>query len=375
MARLAISRSTATTVEIDGRELLYFGGCGYLGLAHHPQVVRALADGLARYGVSSGASRETTGNTLEHDALESELAQWLGCEAVLLTPEGATANLSLAQGLVGMTKVACIDELAHPSLFDAAAAAGFSVHAYAHGHFGSVPMFASAFASPACLPAPSREVAMFTDSVFPSRGEIAPLRQLAEDLECHDGLLVIDDCHGTGVIGDTGRGAFEYARVRSDRALLTSTLSKALGCYGGFVAGPRRWIERIRERSQAYVGTTPIPPAVAAAVRVALKLAFGEGELLARLRANVEHLRSRLDGLFPLSAHRELPVFAFSLELRERMQALHDALLAEGILAPYVNYPGGPANGNFRIVVTAAHSSEQIDRLATSLRKHLERAR
>ena len=375
MPRLAIDRSTATTVEIDGRELLYFGGCGYLGLAHHPEVVRALHDGLARHGISSGASRETSGNSCEHDALERELAQWLGCESVLLLPDGATANLALAQGIAGFVRAASIDELAHPTLSDSAAAAGLVVNRHEHLHRGSLPVFGSRRGWWFNHPGPSSDVALMTDTVFPSRGEIAPIRELVDDLESHDGLLVLDDCHGTGVIGASGRGALEYAGIRNDRVLVTSTLSKALGCYGGLVAGSRSWIGRIRERSQTYIGTTPIPPAVAAAARVASRLAFANGELVGRLRANIEHFRSAVDGLFALSPHTELPVFGFALETSERMQSVHDKLRADGILAPYVHYPGGAENGNFRIVVTAAHTFEQIDRLAGALRRRLGEAR
>ena len=363
MPRLAIDRSTATTVEIDGRELLYFGGCGYLGLAHHPEVVRALSDGLARYGVSSGASRETSGNSCEHDALERELAMWLDCEQVLLMPDGYTANLAIADIRLGAL-TAHIDELGHPSLFDAARVHSRTAITYPHLDLKEasnlLPLFFEAF--------------VMSDTVFPSRGEIAPMRELATLVKKGGGVLVLDDCHGTGVIGATGRGAFEYAGIHDEHVLLTSTLSKALGCYGGFIAGSGRWIDQIRAHSKIYIGTTPIPPAVAAAARVASRLAFANGELVGRLRANIEHFRSAVDGLFALSAHTELPVFGFALETSERMQSVHDKLRADGILAPYVHYPGGDENGNFRIVVTAAHTFEQIDRLAGALRRRLGEA-
>jgi 7-keto-8-aminopelargonate synthetase-like enzyme len=361
MTRLAISRSTATTVEIDGRELLYFGGCGYLGLAHHPEVVRALQDGLAKYGVSSGASRETTGNTIEHYALESELAQWLGCEAVVLTPDGYTANFAATLGAMSHSGLTThVDENAHPSLLDAGRARG-SHFVFPLGDLAAasnkIPLFFDAL--------------ILSDSVFPSLGVVARMRELATAVQRGGGVLVLDDAHGTGVIGATGRGALEQSGLRANEIVLTSTLSKAIGCYGGFVAATSKQIEQIREHASAYHATTPIPPAVAAAARVALRLAFGTDELLRRLRANIQQFRSRVDGLFTLPKHEELPVFAFALESPAKMQSVHDALLAEGILAPYVRYHGGPASGYFRIVVTAAHDSEQIDRLSSALQRHL----
>lgn len=361
MARLDIERSTATTVVLGGRELTYFGGCGYLGLAHHPDVVHAARTGFERYGVSSGASRETTGNTRAHDELESALAHHLGCDALALLPDGYLANLAALQSLAGAVDIALVDDGAHPSLFDAAYAARLGVQHFQH---------ASAEAVRCLLGESAERCAVLTDTVFPSRGEIAPIAELAQACEASEAWLVLDDCHGTGVIGATGRGALEHAKLPGKRVLLTSTLSKALGCYGGFVAGSREAIERVRG-SAAYVGSTPIPPAIATAASVAVELAFADNRLVTKLRDNLErfHARSRK---FRTSAHAaQLPVIAFSLGAPERMRAVEAALLDDGILAPYVCYPGGPPEGNFRIVVTAAHDHADIERLAGALARHL----
>ena len=365
MARRSIARSTSSTVEIDGRELLYFGGSGYLGLAHHPRVVAAFVEGAARFGVSVGASRETTGNTLEHEALELDLARLLGFEAALLLPEGYTANLAVAQSIAEERDVALIDEASHTSLFDAATVARLEVVAIAHG---DVEQFRKRLAG-----CEGRRTVLMTDAVFPSRGHLAPTRELA-DLALRSGaVLVLDDCHGTGVIGAHGRGAHEDAALAGEHVVVTSTLSKALGCYGGFVAGSARWIRRVRERAAVYVGTTPIPPALAVAARVALELAFGDDEFVRRMRANSACLRAGLERLGLRTPSADVPVFAFELEDATRMQHVHESLLAEGILAPYIHYPGGPQAGNFRLVVTAAHETDHVDRLVAALGRQLGR--
>src|SRR5688572_13719485 len=132
MARVPIEASSGRTVHIGGRELVFFGGSSYLALSHHPRVLEALAAGAEQYGLSAGASRETTGNSVEHDLLELELARATGAEAALLCPEGFTANVALAQALAPDHALAVIDEAAHPSLFDAARAAGMEVETFEH---------------------------------------------------------------------------------------------------------------------------------------------------------------------------------------------------------------------------------------------------
>ncbi len=366
MTRLSIARSSASTVEIDGRELLYFGGCDYLGLAHHPRVVAALVEGAARCGVSAGASRETSGNSCEHEGLEADLARRLGFEAALLLPEGYTANFALAQAIADERDTALIDEASHASLFDAAALARLEVIAVAHG---DVERFRKLLGE-----RDGRRTVLMSDAVFPSRGRIAPARELATLAATSGALLVLDDCHGTGVVGAHGRGVHEELDLSGEHVVVTSTLSKALGCYGGFVAGSARCIRRVRERSNVYVGSTPIPPALAAAGRVALELAYEDDGLVRRMRANSACLRAGFERLGLRTPSADVPVFAFELESAARMQRLHEELKAEHILAPYVHYPGGPSAGNFRVVVTAAHESEHLDRLVAALTRLMERA-
>jgi 7-keto-8-aminopelargonate synthetase-like enzyme len=365
MPRLSIESSSATHVRLDGRELSYFGGCGYLGLAHHPRVVAAFADGARRFGLSAGASRETTGNCVVYDQLELDLARRLGQPAALLTPEGYTANFVAAQALARERQVALIDERSHPSLFDAARAAQLATHAFPHGGLDVLDKQLREHGA--------RAVVML-DGVFPTRGEIAPLRQLAQLTAEHGAALLVDDCHGTGVVGEHGRGALEHHNVRDDHVVLTSTLSKALGCYGGFVAGPQALIDAARAHSQAYIGTTPAPPAAACAALEALKLAFDNGALLEQLRQNSAQLRVGFHALGLPTPGENVPVFAFALESAETMRGLHERLRDRGIFAPYVHYLGSPSAGNFRIVVNAAHTREHIAALLDGLAGALDRS-
>jgi 7-keto-8-aminopelargonate synthetase-like enzyme len=361
----ALERAGPGRVVTDGRELVYLGGCDYLGLAGHPRVVAALRAGLARWGVSAGASRATSGDTTEHRALEDELARFLGQEACVLLPEGWLANVALLEALAGEVRLALVDAKAHMSLPSAARAAGVHPVPYEHADVGSLRATLEQHegATPCVL----------TDGLFPSLGRCAPLDAILRALP-PAGVLVVDDCHGTGVIGARGRGTHEELGVDDARMILTGTLSKALGCYGGFVAGSARRMQRVRGSSSAYLGTTPVPPALAAAGREALRILL-EGEVLATLRRNVALLRAALDGLGLRFGDLPVPVLALEPPSAAVGRTLHEALLAEGFLVPLVRYPGGPDGaedgGWLRLAVHAAHAPAELERLAAVLRSHL----
>lgn len=359
MPRLPIESCTATTVVMDGRPYLAFGGCNYLGLAHHPRVHEAIARGLARFGISTTASRETTGNTAAHVGLERELAAFLGMNGAILTPEGYTANFAACAALRRDHEVAIIDERTHRSVAHAARAAEFEVHAFQHLNTAHAAALADAHAR--------RGVVVMTDGVFTAEGEIAPLPELLEALPRSRALLLVDDCHGFCVLGDDGRGTLAHFGLQDERLALTTTLAKGLGCYGGAVAGPTRLIATVREHAAIYRGTTPCPPPLAEAAREALRILQREPGLLEALRENIRRMARNLGDLELHPVSNQTPIFAFTLDSTERMERIYAALLERGILAPLIDYPGGSARLYFRITVSASHSIEQIDRLAEEL--------
>jgi 7-keto-8-aminopelargonate synthetase-like enzyme len=207
--------------------------------------------------------------------------------------------------------------------------------------------------------------AIFTDGVFPvMRGE-APLPALLELLP-RDGVLVVDDCHGVGVRGANGRGSVERHGLRDPRIVITGTLSKALGCFGGFVAGSNAHVERTRERSRAYVGSTPIPPALARAGSEALRVHAAEPERREHLQAHVLTLRVAFQSAGRAISAVPFPVFTFQLDSNDAMEVAYRSLYEDGLLVPYVNYPDS-LGGYFRVAVRADHTREQIERLVHAL--------
>lgn len=345
-----ITSSQATMFEIDGRQMLSFAGCNYLGLAHHPLVLAAATEAISRFGLSTSASRETSGNTALHAALEREVAATTHTEQALVVPDGYTANLAAAQTLNHRgVRHAIIDERAHRSLFDAAAAAGLSIRRYATGDVGACAGWLATLGK--------RESAIFTDGVFTSDGRIAPLQELS-DLGCR---LLIDDCHGFGVLGERGAGTPSLLRVPlRAHTLITSTLAKGIGCAGGFVAGTTEVIKAARRHASAYICTTPsAPPLIAAAIE-AVRIAREDDARRQRLAGNARTLCSILTrhglGRFDPST----PIFAFSFNTEPAMSDLANHLAGQGLFVPLIAYPGGPCPLYFRASVTSEHEGEDL---------------
>ena len=368
LERRAIQSGTAATVHVAGRELVLFGGCDYLGLAHHPRVIAAFAEGVKRFGISSSGSRATTGNATAHDELEADLARFFGVEAALLVPDGYLSNIVAAQSLPEEFETVLIDRESHVSIRDAIRISGCGVREYALADARSARECARDL-----MPSP---FAIFTDGVFPVLRAVAPLAELLACLP-QAGLLVVDDCHGVGVLGARGRGSVEHAGIGVEHAgiadprlVITGTLSKSLGCFGGFVAGAGVVVERARTQSRAFIASTPIPPALARAVSVALAVIDDEPQRLERSREHASRLRVLFTRLgLPISSV-PLPVLALQLPARERMQHVHERLLARGLLVPLVEYPDG-LGGYLRIVVRADHTDAQVDALIEGLMEAL----
>lgn len=359
MAREPVEASGATRVRIGGRERIFFGGCSYLGLHAHPAVLDAARRGLDRYGLSAGASRETTGETRAHLELEEALARAFGAPAALTLAAGSLANLALAEDLARERPGAIVDAEVHASARNALRCAGAAISDVPHaGDFA--PLLEATRAAGA-------STIVWTDGVYPSAAHVAPVAALHDAASSSGALVVVDDAHGVGAWGERGLGAAEGAPLDDDRVVLSLTFSKALGVGGGAIVGTRERIESIRRASSAHMGSTPLPPALACATHAALDLALGDSSIRARLRANVARVHAILGAAGLPVPPLALPVFAFALDDHAAMDALERGLDAAGIRLPLVEYPSGPTPRYFRGVVSAAHTDEELDRLEAAL--------
>lgn len=366
-AGLPIDATTGPVVEYQGRQVVTFGGCNYLGLAQDPRVVAAALDALRRYGLSTSASRQTTGNTGEHEALEHELAAFLDLPAALVVPDGYTANLAAAQALAaeGHT-VGLADERAHRSIFDAFRVAGMRLATYRHLDAEDAAKRMRDFE------AVGERVAVMSDTVFATDGALSPARELLAALP-ENGTLVLDDCHGLGVMGgegSDGRGThFELlspAERADPRLAVCSSLAKGAGGHGGFVAGRTSLVNAARRGSSAYVCTTPASPLLVAAVRQSLRIIRAEPERVRRLRANAAAVRAVLREAGIEVNELVTPTIAFVTHPMDLMPDVRDALFARDVQIPLIDYPNGPCPRYFRLSVSSQHTPDHIAQLRSA---------
>jgi 8-amino-7-oxononanoate synthase len=349
-------------VVVDGRRLVNFSGNDYLGLARHPQVVEALAASAARTGAGSGASHLITGHGPEHQGLEEELAEFTGRERALLFSTGYMANLAAIAAFAGRGDLVALDRLSHASLIDAALLSRARLQRYAHADADAARRILERHPA-------ERDAVVATDGVFSMDGNIAPVRELARAAHDHEAWLVVDDAHGLGVTGASGRGTLEHLGVGADEVpLLVGTLGKAFGSFGAFVAGRADVIEYLMQKARSYIYTTALPQCVAAAARAALSIAQRESWRRERVHALVARFRGAAAALgVPLSASAT-PIQPVPLGTeRAALRASHD-LEAAGFCVTAIRPPTVPPGGSrLRITLSAAHTDAEVDALAEAL--------
>ena len=353
----------------DGRTLLDFSSNDYLGLARHPALAQAMASSAALHGAGSGASHLITGHGAEHAALEEELADFTGRERALLFGSGYTANLAVMSVLAGRGERVLLDRLSHASLIDGARLAQAKLARYAHADAAEAERLAAT--------APTRIALIGTDGVFSMDGDLAPLPQLARTARAHEAWLVVDDAHGLGVTGASGRGTLEHFGLNTtDVPVLVGTLGKAFGSCGAFVAGDAALIEYLMQTARSYIYTTALPQPMAAASRAALALARREGWRRERLTEHIARFRA-------LAAAADLPLMDSAtpiqpLRLPSSASALsaQRALEAAGLCVVAIRPPTVPAGGaRLRIALAATHTEAQIETLVAELARACAAAR
>lgn len=349
-------------VRIDGQVYLSFCSNDYLGLANHPAVIEALKAGADRFGVGSGAAHLITGHSYAHQALEEELADFVGRPRALLFSTGYMANLGVVSALTGRGDGVFEDRLNHASLLDAAALSGARLLRYRHADCGAL--------QGKLQNTEVRQRLIATDSVFSMDGDYAPLKQLQAMAVANDSWLLVDDAHGFGVLGPQGRGyCVDQLGDGTDNLILMATLGKALGTGGAFVAGSVELIETLIQQARTFIYTTATSPALAWATRSALQLVREGDDLRQRLSDNISYFRqAALQSYLPLmdsvSAIQPLLVGDAGMAVR-----LSESLRSEGILVTAIRPPTVPKDtARLRITLCAKHSRQQLDRLLDVLR-------
>jgi 8-amino-7-oxononanoate synthase len=336
---------TATRLRVDGRELICFCSNDYLGLARHPSVTEAFAQAARQYGLGSGASHLVSGHSRAHHALEEDLARFTGRERAVLFSTGYMANIGAVGALVGRGEFVAEDRLNHASLIDAGLLSGARFARYAHADAADAARVVGEFVG--------RSGAIVTDGVFSMDGA----------------WLIVDDAHGLGVIGSTGRGSLEhFGLAGAEVPVLVGTLGKAFGSFGAFVAGDADICEWLVQKARSYIYTTALPPAVAAATRVSLALAREESWRRERLREHVARFRAAAtDCGLPVLAS-DTPIQPLLTGSAEKALTASAALAERGLWVGAIRPPTVPRDGSrLRITFSAEHSTAEVDRLCEAL--------
>lgn len=365
--RRTVTRRDGARSEVDGRWLVGFCGNDYLGLAQQFGVVAALQDAASRDGVGGTASHLVCGHHVAHEALEREIAEWLEYPRGLLLGSGFLANLAVVQALLGNEDVCVQDRLNHASLIDAARLADCRLRRYPHADAeGALRQLRSV---------PDGAAMLATDGVFSMDGDIAPLRALMLAARMQQALVYVDDAHGVGVLGPSGRGSVAFSGLGpADVPLQLVTLGKALGGYGAVLVGDETVIGHLAETARPYVYSTAIPPAQAAATLAAVKIARREEWRRVKLRESIVRLRTAAaaHGLELLPS--DTPIQPFVCGSEASALAYARALEDAGYWVAAIRPPTVPEGGaRLRITLSALHSPAEIDGLIDTLSRARDR--
>ncbi len=361
----AIEGKPGTEIRVDGKKVTVLCSNNYLGLAQNKGVVAAAKKGLKEYGLGLNSVRFIVGTLDLHKKLEAAIAAFFKTEDALLYSSCFDANGGVFEVLLNDQDAVFSDELNHASIIDGIRLCKAERFRFAHGNFAELEkQLASA--------PKARRKLIVTDGVFSMDGEIAELDILAAIAEKHGALLMVDDSHGSGALGKTGRGSIEEKGVLGKVDILTSTFGKALGgAGGGFVASHQEIVDLLRQRSRPYLFSNSLMPAIASAALFVLKNFEKKFlPLQKKLRENLTYFRTKLEKLgFTLGgdAHPIIPVMIFD---EVKTMALADELLKDGLYVRGFAYPVVPkGKGRIRIQISAAHTKKQLDKALTALER------
>ena len=344
---------------IDGRELVDFSTNDYLGLARDPRLILASAD----IPTGAGASPLVTGRSEQYSQLEQDIADFEGTESALLFPSGFAANLGSVAALVGTGDTVFSDRLNHASLIDGCRLSGARLRVYHQNSLDSLDQqLKSAATSPRRL--------IVTDGLFSMDGTVAPLNQLCDLADAHDAMLLVDEAHATGVLGNTGRGTCEFLNVEAKVTLRVGTLSKAVGAAGGFVAGSAAIVDFLWHHARTQVFSTAIPPATCAAASAGLRLIAENNQLQQHLQQLATRLRQHIARLGLDTPSVDGPIVPIILGDPAVAVSTSARLVECGMFVPAIRPPSVPDDtARLRISLSAAHTEADVDRLADSLAK------
>ena len=354
----------AVRVKRDDKEYLMMASNNYLGLTFDSRVIEGALKGTQQYGTGSGGSRLVSGTFPLFTELENELAKFKNTEKALVFNTGYMANVGTISAIADKNTIIFSDALNHASIIDGCRLSRGAVKAYSHCDVDELKYLLKQ------VDRNARKL-IVTDGVFSMDGDIAPLDKLYELSRDYNALLMVDDAHATGTIGN-GHGTAAYFNLEKEIDIQLGTLSKSLGSVGGYVAANSTIIDYLVNTSRSFIFSTALSPADIGAALAALQLLETDTSVLGRLQENVNYMADQLISM-GIDATNETPIFPILIGSNEDTLAVSDYLYESGIIGTAIRPPTVPiGESRIRLTVTAAHNKEQIDYVCHTLHKAMQ---
>lgn len=357
-------------ISMNGRQILNFSSNNYLGLANHPKLIEAAIKATRELGVGAGAVRTIIGTMGIHEQLEEKLARFKHCEATLVLQSGFTANMAaippiMGEGdvIMGEGDVIISDALNHASIIDAVRLSrGASKDIYAHSDMNALESVLKKHKT-------ARRKLIVTDGVFSMDGDIAKLPEIVALAEQYNAIVMVDDAHGSGVLGSHGRGTVDHFGLHDQVDIVVGTMSKALGSMGGYVASTQAMREIMVNKARPLLFSTPHPPSVVAACLAAIELLEADDALIQKLWYNTRYFKAGMKSI-GLPIDSETPLCPVIVGTSEKAQKLSQRLLEEGIYGRAIVFPTVAADkARVRVIINACHTQTHLDRCIEAFEK------
>lgn len=361
--RVLEGRQEAETT-FDGKYVVNLSSNNYLGLTTHPKLIAAAHAAIDQYGAGSGSVRTIAGTMSQHMELETKIAKFKHTEGALVFQSGFTANAGTVSSVLGKEDLIISDELNHASIIDGCRLSRAKIKVFKHKDVADLRRVLEETKGqyPRTL--------VITDGVFSMDGDVAPLADIVEVAEAYQAIIMVDDAHASGVMGKEGRGTVDHFGLHGRVHIQVGTLSKAIGCLGGYVAGSRSLIDYLIHKARPFLFSTSHPPAVTAAAMAAFDLLQEDPTLMERLWDNTRYFKAGLSALGFDTAGSETPITPVIAGDAKLAMELSDRLFAEGIFAQGIGFPTVPnEKSRVRTIVTATHTREELDRALAAFEK------
>ncbi len=366
--RRNVNSPQQSQIVVDGKKLVNFASNDYLGLANNLDAIKSLNQTASEFGFGSGASHLICGHQQPHQDLEKALARFVRREAALTFASGYMANLAILQSLAKKGDLIIADKLNHASLIDGVKLSAADSRRYSHCDMAALDKRLATSSANS-----SANKFVVTDAVFSMDGDIAPLKEMVRLCDKYHAILIIDDAHGFGVLGESGRGSCDYFGLTTKQVpIVMATLGKAIGGYGAFVAGEQVLIDYLTQFARSYIYTTAMPALIASGNLTNLKTLEQQPEIVNQLFDNIDYFKktcqqNSIELMPSITAIQPLLIGD-----NEKLLKVNESLLENGFLVGAIRPPTVPENsGRLRITLSAKHTQAQIDGLIDALKNAL----